>query len=216
MVLLSIITIDQLPNVDLPVPLPPLPSAPRSVELVETPRSAVTASRPTGVFVAPLHIPASIPRIVDEVPAGPPMPFIEGGIVGTGMPPGLYTGTPLFRSEQLPKVAPPPPETEPKAAAPKPTRMITMGGNVLEAKIVRRVIPEYPRLAREMRLSGTVRLLGIISRDGTVRELKVIEGHPLLVKAAVTAVMQWLYTPTMLNGEPVDVTAPIEVNFTLR
>jgi protein TonB len=86
----------------------------------------------------------------------------------------------------------------------------------MEAMIIRRIIPEYPRLARDMRIAGTVKLLGIISRDGTVRELKVIEGHPLLVKSAVGAVMQWLYRPTLLNGEPVDVIAPIEVHFTLR
>jgi protein TonB len=60
-----------------------------------------------------------------------------------------------------------------------------------------------------------VRLAGIIGRDGTVRELKVVEGHPLLVAAAVAAVRQWLYVPTLLNGEPVEVIAPIEVNFTL-
>ena len=94
--------------------------------------------------------------------------------------------------------------------------MVKLGGNVLEAKLVRRILPEYPRLARDMRISGTVKLVGIVSRDGTVRELKVLEGHPLLVKSAVAAVMQWLYTPTLLNGGPVDVIAPIDVHFTLR
>ena len=94
--------------------------------------------------------------------------------------------------------------------------MIRLGGNVMEAKLVRRILPDYPRLARDMRMAGTVKLVGIVSRDGTVRELKVLEGHPLLVRSAVAAVMQWLYTPTLLNGEPVDVIAPIEVHFTLR
>jgi protein TonB len=216
-VLLSIITIDKLPNVNLPLPLPPLPAAPRAVELVETPRSARGAISQTNVFTAPVRIPARIADIVDDVPAGAAMPAIEG-IVGTGLPPGLYSGTPLFRSDQLPRPAPPPPgPADVSLSAPaKPTRVIQVGGNVMEAMIIRRVIPEYPRLARDMRLSGTVRLVGIISREGTVRELKAIEGHPLLVKAAVAAVMQWLYRPTLLNGEPVDVAAPIEVRFTLQ
>jgi periplasmic protein TonB len=85
----------------------------------------------------------------------------------------------------------------------------------MEAKLIRRVIPEYPKLARDMRISGVVRLTGIISRDGTVRELKVVEGHPLLVAAAVAAVRQWVYSPTLLNGTPVEVIAPVQVTFTL-
>jgi periplasmic protein TonB len=70
-------------------------------------------------------------------------------------------------------------------------------------------------LARNMRVSGTVKLHAIVARDGTVRELKVISGHPLLVQAAVEAVRQWLYQPTLLNGEPVEVNAPVDVHFTL-
>lgn len=60
-----------------------------------------------------------------------------------------------------------------------------------------------------------MRLVGVIAADGTIQQLQVIEGHPLLVKAAVDAVKQWIYRPTMLNGDPVEVIAPIDVNFTL-
>ena len=74
----------------------------------------------------------------------------------------------------------------------------------------------YPPLAKAMRVSGTVKLVGIIGRDGTVQDLRVVEGHPLLVKAAVEAVKQWRYRPTLLNGEPVEVTAPIDVRFVLN
>ena len=58
--------------------------------------------------------------------------------------------------------------------------------------------------------------MGIIGKDGVIQNLQVIDGHPLLVKAAVDAVKQWLYRPTTLNGRPVDVMAPIEVNFVLQ
>ena len=215
-VLLSIITIDRLPEVQLPAPMPPLPRAPQPVELVDAApvRTArtVTVNR---IFTAPVRIPDRMAVVVDDVSqTGAPVPAIEG-IAGTGLPPGLYSGTPLSRLNPFERIAPPPPPPAENAAATKPTRTLTIGGNVLEAMIIRRVLPEYPRLARDMRISGTVKLLGIISREGTVRELKVIEGHPLLVKSAVAAVMQWLYRPTLLNGEPVDVIAPIEVNFTL-
>ena len=77
------------------------------------------------------------------------------------------------------------------------------------------MIPEYPVLARQARVSGVVELVGIIGVDGIIRQLKVISGHPLLVKAAVDAVTQWRYQPTLLSNEPVEVIAPIRVTFTL-
>lgn len=215
-VLLSIITIDNLPTVQLPAPMPPLPRAPQPVELVDTAPARMSRTVANRVFTAPFRIPDRVAMVVDDLSqTGAPVPVIETGVAGTGLPPGLYTGTPLYRVNPFERITPPapPPAEQPTA---KPPRTITVGGNVMEAMIIRRIIPEYPRLARDMRISGTVKLLGIISRDGMVRELKVVEGHPLLVKAAVAAVMQWLYRPTLLNGEPVDVIAPIEVNFTLR
>jgi protein TonB len=217
-VLLSIITIDRLPNVELPAPMPPLPRAPATVELVDTSavRATTAAAMTTRVFTAPSRIPNRVAMVVDDLSqTGAPAPAIEG-IAGTGLPPGLYSGTPLYRVNPFERFVPPPPPPPPAATEPAPAKMVRLGGNVMEAKLVRRILPEYPRLARDMRIAGTVKLVGIVSRDGTVRELKVLEGHPLLVKAAVAAVMQWLYTPTLLNGEPVDVIAPIDVHFTLR
>jgi protein TonB len=93
---------------------------------------------------------------------------------------------------------------------------VRIGGDVLEAKIIRRVIPVYPALAKQIRLSGIVRLMGVIGEDGTVQNLQVLGGHPVLVPAAVEAVKQWLYRPTLLNGNPVAVAAPIEVHFILK
>jgi len=83
------------------------------------------------------------------------------------------------------------------------------------AKLVHKVIPEYPPLARAARISGVVRLIGTIAQDGTIRNLEIISGHPMLARAAMEAVQQWIYKPTLLNGKPVEVIAPIEVSFTL-
>ncbi len=83
------------------------------------------------------------------------------------------------------------------------------------AKVIRKVIPEYPPLARSARISGVVRLIGIIGKDGTIQNLQLVSGHPLLARAAMEAVQQWVYKPTLLNGNPVEVIAPIEVRFTL-
>jgi protein TonB len=77
------------------------------------------------------------------------------------------------------------------------------------------VIPVYPPLARNARISGVVQLLGSTGTDGRVPQLRVMKGHPLLVPAALDAVRQWIYYPTLLNGDPVEVVAPIDVHFTL-
>lgn len=117
---------------------------------------------------------------------------------------------------------PPPPKREPKPVetrkpepTPQPEAPVRVSSSVQEAKILRRIIPTYPPLARQARVQGTVKLQGMIGKDGTIQELVVLSGHPLLVNAAVSAVKQWLYRPTYLNGKPVEVSAPIDVNFIL-
>ena len=103
----------------------------------------------------------------------------------------------------------------PPAVTAAPSGPLRVGGEVQMAKLVKKVIPEYPPLAKTARVSGVVRLLGIIAKDGTIKNLQLIGGHPLLARAALDAVKQWIYQPTLLNGQPVEVIAPIDVNFTL-
>jgi periplasmic protein TonB len=111
-----------------------------------------------------------------------------------------------------PALAPPPRAALPSNAPSAPLRV---GGTVQMAKLIRKVIPEYPPLARAARISGVVHLIGTIAKDGTIRNLQLVGGHPMLARAALEAVEQWVYEPTLLNGEPVEVIAPIEVSFTL-
>lgn len=111
-------------------------------------------------------------------------------------------------------VAPPPPRPMPTVQKP-PAAPMAVGGDVQMAKLLRKVIPEYPPLARSARISGVVRLIGTIGKDGTIRNLQLVSGHPMLARAALEAVQQWIYKPTLLNGNPVEVVAPIEVSFTL-
>jgi len=87
---------------------------------------------------------------------------------------------------------------------------------VQKAKLVEQPAPVYPPLARQARISGVVRLSVIIGRDGTVQDLTLLSGHPLLVPAAMDAVKQWVYQPTLLNGQPVEVATQVEVNFALE
>ena len=76
--------------------------------------------------------------------------------------------------------------------------------------------PDFPQLAKMARIQGAVRLEALIAKDGTIKGLKVISGHPLLVKAALQAVHIWRYQPTLLNGQPVEVETEIDVNFSLQ
>ncbi len=91
-----------------------------------------------------------------------------------------------------------------------------MGGSVLQAKRISGPQPVYPPLAKQARVEGTVRLQAVISREGTILNLRAVSGHPLLIPAALAAVEQWVFRPTYLNGDPVEVATEIDVNFTLQ
>ncbi len=104
-----------------------------------------------------------------------------------------------------PDIPPPPP--------PPPAKGIRIGGNVAAAKLIRQVPPEYPPLARQAKISGTVRLRVIISTDGTIEQVELVSGHPLLVQSAMDAVRQWRFQQTLLNGQPVQVETVVDVLF---
>jgi protein TonB len=145
---------------------------------------------------------------------------VTGGVPG-GVPNGVAGGV-LDSIMRAGTVAPPPPVQQ-HVAQPqvvKPTGPVSIdaipGGRVKLAVPVHRVEPQYPPLARQARVSGTVQLEGIIAVDGHLRDLRIVSGHPLLVKAAYDAVKQWIYAPTTLNEQPVEVIAPITVTFRLN
>jgi len=85
----------------------------------------------------------------------------------------------------------------------------------MEGNLIRRVQPEYPALAKQARIQGTVVLRAVINREGAIQDLQVISGHPLLVQAAINAVRQWRYRPYYLNDQPVEVETQVMVNFSL-
>ena len=95
-----------------------------------------------------------------------------------------------------------------------PTR-IRVGGNVQANNLITKVTPMYPLEAKMARIQGTVKFQATIGKDGSVVDLQLLTGHPLLVPSATDAVKQWIYKPTLLNGNPVDVVTQIDVNYTL-
>jgi protein TonB len=136
--------------------------------------------------------------VVGGVPGGVP------GGVGGGVLGGILGGLPA---------PPPPPPPKPKPVVnDKPIRV---GGNVTAANLLRQVRPVYPPLAKAARVQGTVKFEAVIAKDGTIQNLHLVSGPPLLVQAALQAVQQWQYKPTLLNNEPVEVITTIDVNFTL-
>lgn len=109
-----------------------------------------------------------------------------------------------------------PPEAQASAASIETgAERIRVGGNVQASKLVTHVRPGYPPLAKAARIQGTVRMNVLISKDGAVQDVELVSGHPLLTPAAIEAVRQWVYEPTLLNGQSVGVVTVVDVNFTL-
>lgn len=191
---------------------PPAPPPPRIVAVIHE-HASKPARSPVreGVIIAPRVIPDKIAQIVED-PPGPTGPDI--GVIGSfGTPGGSPDGVIGVMLDALARTGPPPPPPA-QTRAKQPTR-IKVGGQVEAARLIYQPKPSYPHLALVTRIQGIVRLEAIISNDGRVQNLKVLSGHPLLVNAALDAVAQWRYQPTLLNGEPVEVQTEVDVNFVL-
>jgi TonB family protein len=107
-------------------------------------------------------------------------------------------------------------EVKKSKASPQPEpQRLRVAGNVQAENLLTRVDPDYPALAIEARIQGTVRFTVTLDKQGHVEDVKLVSGHPLLVRSATDAVKQWVYRPTLLNGNPVEVVTQVEVNFTL-
>jgi protein TonB len=158
--------------------------------------------------MAPREIPKNVAIITeDALPPSAAQSVQVGGIpggIGLGGLGGIGGG-----------IAPPPPPPPPVKEVPTGPKQIKVGGNVQAANLLKKITPLYPALAKSARIQGTVRFTAIIGKDGTIQNLQLISGHPMLVQSATDAVKQWIYKPTLLNGEPVEVITQIDVNFTL-
>lgn len=200
-------------SITAPTPPPPPPPKPEFMQAQPEMARAVRARAVDPIAflrnLKPRPLVEIVNRIFDDVPSAPAAPCLNcvAGSIGVA-------GAALNFGDHVAPPPPPPPVAvkDPKDEAPK---QIRVGGEVLAAKMLRRVVPVYPPLAKQARISGVVRLQGKISREGTIIDLQVLSGHPLLIPAAIDAVKQWVYRPTLLNGDPVEVVAPIDVNFTL-
>jgi protein TonB len=191
----------------------PSPPPPPSSVGTQASRRATRGVSSNELLKAPPSIPPTIAQIHDEPlpPAQLPSTFI-------GVPGGISDGQsnagldPALRNI-LRNAMPPPPPPQRSEVAP-PVR-IRVGGIVSAARLIYQPKPEYPEFAKMTRTEGTVEFEAVIGEDGTIEELKVLRGHPILVRAALDVVRRWRYQPTLLNGEPIQVVTEITVNFKL-
>ena len=133
----------------------------------------------------------------------PESTFIRNSAVEAGVIGGVAGG--IVGLEAAPPPPPPPP------AAP-----VRVGGNIKQPTKIKDVKPVYPAIAQSARVQGVVIIEAVIGPNGTVQEAKVLRSIPLLDAAALDAVKQWQFTPTLLNGVPVPVIMTVTVNFTLQ
>ncbi|HKC01099.1 MAG TPA: energy transducer TonB [Terriglobales bacterium] len=206
LILIPLIYTDALPKGNLmtflvaPPPPPPPPPPPAAAPKVVKIQSEVI----NGQLRTPTKIPDKVQMIKEEenppdlgggVPGGVP-----GGIPG-GSAGGVMGGILNSANTAIPKVATP--------------QRVRVSTGVATGLLIKKVTPNYPQLAKQARIQGTVVLQAEISKDGTIQNLQLISGHPMLAPAAIEAVRQWRYKPYLLNGEPVAVETTVQVNFSL-
>ncbi|MGZ4730759.1 MAG: energy transducer TonB [Terriglobales bacterium] len=209
MILIPLIFTEALPKgttmfmlVAPPPPPPPPPPAAAPVKVVKQIQTDIV----NGELRTPTKIPNKV-KIIKEDEAPPPAMAsagVMGGVPG-GVPGGSMGGVMGSILSATPTVAP-------KIATPQRVRV---SSGVSTGMLVRKVPPSYPPLARQARIQGTVVLQATISKEGSIENLQLISGHPMLAPAAIEAVKQWKYKPYLLNGEPVEVETQVQVNFTL-
>ena len=214
MLVLPLVFTENLPKAQLltflvapPPPPPPPPPAAAAVQRIV--RQIQTDVLSTGQLRTPSRIPQKV-QMIKEEEAPPPMPA-TGGVVG-GVPGGIPGGqlggviggivSSTSNLAMVPKLTP-------------TVQRVRISQGVTKGLLVHRVEPAYPTLAKAARVQGEVVLKAVIDVNGSIQNLQLVSGHPMLVPAAITAVQQWRYKPYLLNGQPVEVETTITVIFSL-
>ena len=177
-----------------PTPPPPPPPPPSAAPPPKTPAPIANPN------AAPIEAPK---QIIPETPSVGVSEGVPGGVEG-GVPGGVMGGV----VGGLPEAPPPPP--------PPPQAPVRVGGAIKQPTKLKNVPPVYPPIAQSARVQGVVIIEATIGADGKVKDAKVLRSIPLLDQAALDAVKQWVFTPTLLNNVPVPVIMTVTVNFTLQ
>jgi periplasmic protein TonB len=197
-------------NTWLVAPAPPPPPPPPAAPVIQRAVKSVARLMEDGRVTTPTAIPKHVVMFKEAaLPPQPEGPGVIGGVPG-GIPGGQAGGVlggiiGSSRTSALP-VAPPPAEK----------RIVRIGGNLRPPRQVFAPQPEYPVIAKQARIEGTVVIDAVIDEGGNVVQAHVLSGPPLLIPAALDAVVRWKYQPTVLNGEPISVAMHVEVHFVLQ
>jgi periplasmic protein TonB len=203
LILIPLIYTEALPKGQLttflvaPPPPPPPPPPPAAVVV----RHIATEIN-DGQLRQPTKIPQKVLKVIED--ENPPA---VGGVIG-GVPGGVPGGS---AGGVIGGIIGQAAVNVPKAAVSR----VRVSAGVVAGNLVTRVEPVYPQIAKNNRISGSVILHAVISKQGTIENLQVVSGHPMLTQSALDAVRRWRYRPYLLNGEPVEVDTTITVNFTL-
>ncbi|MGO9405286.1 MAG: energy transducer TonB [Terriglobales bacterium] len=206
LILIPLIYTDALPKTQLmtflvapPPPPPPPPPPVAAVKVVKMQSEMINGQ---------LRQPTKIPQRVQMIKEEEAPPDLGAGGVPGGVPGGIPGGSAggviggiVSQTANIPRVATP--------------QRIRVSSGVSTGLLIRKVTPNYPPLAKQARIQGQVVLQAEISKEGTIQNLQLISGHPMLAPAAIEAVKQWRYKPYLLNGEPVAVETQVVVNFSL-
>ena len=200
----------ELPEARAAAAMPPTIQVLRS-PVVREPMPQRAASRPQAIRPrAGLTRTAPVPALVPDFPQPVVFPVIDAPLSDLASDPGAAcSGCQI--GEPLAEDARPGPAGEPGGGPPR-----RIGGLIREPRKLRHVAPSYPDIARAARVQGAVVLDCTLTSEGRVSDVRVVGGHPLLVPAAASAVGQWLFTPTLLNGIPVPVILTVTVRFELK
>jgi protein TonB len=208
MILIPLIYTEALPKQQLmtflvappPPPPPPPPPAATPVKVVKVVQTDIIDGR----LRTPTKIPEKVAMVKEE---DSPPPMTSAGVVG-GVPGGVPGGQ---MGGVIGGIIGSAPVAVPKVAV----QRIRVSQGVSQGNLINQVKPAYPAIAKNARIQGSVVLHAIISKQGSIENLRAVSGHPMLVPAAMEAVRQWRYKPYYLNGEPVEVETTVTVNFTL-
>ena len=181
--------------------LPPPAAAVGKPTKLQAPKPTSTYTSTSTAITAPVH----------ETPEAPPPP---AGMTTGGVPGGVFGGVPGGVISQTLNSAPSFPVLA-KSPAPTPVKRMRIASRVAEANLIHDVAPQYPAEAGRARIEGIVVLMAVIGPDGSVKDVRVESGLPILAQAAIDAVKQWRYKPYVVGGEPVEVDSRITINFTL-
>jgi protein TonB len=196
----------------------PLPKRETLTMLYLQPPSAAgnNATKLQAPKLASTYIPAStgITAPVHKAQEAPPPPVGTTGGVEREVPGGIVGGFPGGALSEMLNSAPSVPVLA-KSPVPTPVKRMRVASRVAEANLIHDVAPQYPPEAGRARIEGTVVLMAVIGTDGTVKDVRIESGLPILAQAAIDAVKQWRYRPYMIEGEPVEVDSRITINFTL-